>query len=232
MGSETESTMQQDVSDVVPDVQGYMQDARAAAGDENLQTAAQQAAQLALELGQAAGQSVGKGASEVAESLADIGWRGGAEQGNAQVGALGEQAQSQISNITGQAVDYVGGIPGHAGELLRDHQDEAAAATDSVVAQCADQAAGEVGAAMSDARESLMDSGVPQQGAALGGAVVQTARDVDLGQVTDTAAAAGEQIMSKFGTMVLDSGMMETGLQVKLRFAPLKKKCPVKTVHV
>ena len=85
---------------------------------------------------------------------------------------------------------------------------------------------------MSDARESLMDSGVPQQGAALGGAVVQTARDVDLGQVTDTAAAAGEQIMSKFGTMVLDSGMMETGLQVKLRFAPLKKKCPVKTVHV
>ena len=76
MGSETESTMQQDVSDVVPDVQGYMQDARAAAGDENLQTAAQQAAQLALELGQAAGQSVGKGASEVAESLADIGWRG------------------------------------------------------------------------------------------------------------------------------------------------------------
>ena len=196
MGSETEGTMRQDVADVVTDVQ----DVRAAAGDENLQTAGQQAAQLALELGQAAGQSVGKGASEVAESLADIGWRAGAEQGSAQVEALGEQAQSQISNITGEAVDCVGGIPGQVGELLRDHQDGAAAATDSVVAQYANQAAGEVGATMiADARESLMDSGVPQQAAALGGAVVQTARDVDLGQVTDTAAAAGEQILSKSG---------------------------------
>ena len=210
MGSETEGTMRQDVADVVTDVQ----DVRAAAGDENLQTAGQQAAQLALELGQAAGQSVGKGASEVAESLADIGWRAGAEQGSAQVEALGEQAQSQISNITGEAVDSVGGIPGQVGELLRDHQDGAAAATDSVVAQYANQAAGEVDATMIDARESLTDSGVPQQAAALGGAVVQTARDVDLGQVTDTAAAAGEQILSKFGTMVVDSGMMETGLQV------------------
>ena len=78
---------------------------------------------------------------------------------------------------------------------------------------------------MSDARESLMDSGVPQQAAALGGAVVQTARDVDLGQVTDTAAAAGEQIVSKIGTMVVDSGMMEAGLQVHLRVMPLQSDC-------
>ena len=220
--------MRQDVADVVTDVQ----DVRAAAGDEKLQTAGQQAAQLALELGQAAGQSVRKGASEVAESLADIGWRAGAEQGSAQVEALGEQAQSQISNITGEAVDYVGGIPGQVGELLRDHQDGAAAATDSVVAQYANQAAGEVGATMIDARESLMDSGVPQQAAALGGAVVQTARDVDFDQVTDTAAAAGEQILSKFGTMVVDSGMMETGLQVQLRGTLIAVKFSVKTVCV
>ena len=217
MGSEEASTMQQDLAD-----------ARAAAGDENLQAAGQQAAQLASELGQAAGQHAAKGVSELKESTAgirEIDWRAGVEQGSAQAGALGEQAGAQISNITGQAVEYVGGIPGQVGEQLRDHQDGTPAATDSVVAQYASQAAGEVGATMSDARESLMDSGVPQQAAALGGAVVQTARDVDLGQVTDTAAAAGEQIVSKIGTMVVDSGMMEAGLQVHLRVMPLQSDC-------
>ena len=99
-------------------MQQDLADARAAAGDENLQAAGQQAAQLASELGQAAGQHAAKGVSELKESTAgirEIDWRAGAEQGSAQVEALGEQAQSQISNITGEAVDYVG--PAGAGYL-------------------------------------------------------------------------------------------------------------------
>jgi len=211
-------------------------------GEIEFQGGAQSVFAQASELGEQAGEHMSKMTEEAGKRMGEIDFKGDAQNALAQASELGEQAGEHMSKMTEQARERMGeigfqGSTRKAFELSNEPMDQMentinanlsdaspyASAAASDVAQYASAAASKakqqvegagVYEAVSDTREFAADSEVTQQAAVLGGAALEAARNVDMGAVGDTVFAYGEQAVSKIGSMILDSGMLESGLQV------------------
>ena len=131
------------------------------------------------------------------QRISEIDLQGGAQNALAQASVLGNKAMGQMGN-TGDA-----------------NSSDAAQYASAAASDARQWAEGSgVGEVVSNAWQAGADSEVTQQAAAMGGSALEAARNVDMGAVGDAAVAFGEQAVSKVGSMILDSGMLESGLQV------------------
>jgi len=178
------------------------------------------------------------------QRISEIDLQGGAQNALAQASVLGNKAMGQMGNTgdanSSDAAQYASAAASDArqwaegsdvGEIVSDawqagadsDATQQAAAMGGNAAQYASAAASDarqwaegsgVGEVVSNAWQAGADSEVTQQAAAMGGSALEAARNVDMGAVGDAAVAFGEQAVSKVGSMILDSGMLESGLQV------------------
>jgi len=176
-------------------------------GEIGFQGGAQNALAQASELREQAGEHMSKMTEQAGERMGEIGFQGGAQNARTQASKLCDEAMDQMENTSNANLSDVAPYASVEANNVAKYVNAAA----SEAKQWAEGAG--VFQAMSDAREFVVDPEATQQAAVLGGAALEAARNVGMGAVGDTVSAYAEAV-SKIGSILLDSAMLESGLQV------------------
>jgi len=198
-------------------------------GEIEFQGGAQSVFEQASELGEQAGEHMCKMTEQAGKRMDEIDFQGGGKNALAQASELGEQAGEHMSKMTEQAgqrmgeIGFQGGAQPYASVEANDVAQYASAAA-SEAKQWAEGAG--VFQAVSDVREFSAHHEATQQAAVLGGAALETAQNVIGSMVLDSGmlesrlgGVALETARNVIGSMVLDSGMLESGLLVNTPYA-------------